>query len=460
MPQRDDAKDPGDEEMLPDNGTRTVRKWRSMRPATYCKGSAKVTPVMPDECWRKARPDAGMPPPVEGPVRVRRLNGGRIAWRGLRQPDRDDQCVALWVPDGVPTIRGVIFHLHRASEAARTDFHAVGRAMCFAVYGALVRWTNFEKVLPDQLAKLAGHLGHPEAADAPWVAIGGSRNAAALCSFILQDRRRDRVLCLLTNGGPGVSADLTDRRTMNSFRGLPVLSVNGTEDPYVGGLAWFQTAYPRMAAKRLPWSCAPDWGGGHAGLTNGAMYWPFVQAVMARRRPPGMASHTGKTRLKPFMRVAGIRLGPIDWNQPESAEPALPDVAEGHTVWLPDAATAAVWRAYSTRRPIGRLDILSRKRGGKTTLTMEGVRSRSVSEVRYLDGDVLLGSSARQPFRLSVVIPRSGIHAVHAECLDRRSQLLGRTRPVLIAGGVVVDQSAGCRAAAGAGERLMSRRMG
>jgi hypothetical protein len=419
----------------------------------------RVQPMMPETCWALARPNPNLPPPTEGEIRLVRLNGGRLATRGLAQPDRADQCVALWIPDGVPTVRGAIVELHRASVAARTDYHAVARTLGFAVFGALVRWANFTKVLPDQLGKLAAALGHPEVANVPWALVVGSRNVAAAASFVRQDPNPHRLLCLLTNGGPDVAVDLSDARAVARFRGVPVMTVNGTEDPYVEGLDWFRAPYPRIRAARLPWCAAPDWGGGHAGRTNGALYWPFVVAALAARYPRDADPRRGRVRLRPLRERQGLLLGPVDWDDPpgDGAGSLAPPPRAGvrrETVWFPSAAVAAVWRAYAARAPLGRLAARADTgRGATIRLQFVGRPSRGATEARFYDGDRLLGVRRRPPFAIRTRALARGVHAVFVEWRmgDRR---VGFTRPVVLADGRIVNQAAGIRAAGGRGERL------
>jgi hypothetical protein len=427
-------------------------------PLLFCLASGtippmKVQPIMPEECFARARPDPNLPPPNEGPIGLRQLDNGRIAWRRLRHPDRDDQSVALWVPDGVTTVRGIIVHLHRASEAARTDFHTIARSLDFAVYAMLVRWANFEKVLPDQLSKLGAQLGHPEVVNVPWVAIGGSRNAAAFCCYAVQDPNPDRILCVLTNGGPGIAVNLRNRKAITRFCGIPIMSVNGTEDPYVEGLDWFRKIYPRIRAARLPWSAAPDWGGGHAGLTNGGMYWPFVCAVMRMRYPANADPRRGRVRLRPFRENQGLLVGPVDWGNP-GGETAASSTHSGtehnRSVWMPDAATTAVWRAYSSRNPVGVLKAVAGRTRGTVLLKITGVTGKRVSVARFLDGDRLLAVRRSRPFQFTTRALSRGIHAVYAECLED-SRHRGFARPVIVADGRVVDQEAGTRVAGKAG---------
>jgi len=400
--------------------------------------------LMPATCWGMVRSDPRVAPPEEGKMILAPLNRGRLASRCLYHASRKDEQVALWIPDGVRTVRGILTHLHRASEVYRTDLQEFARAEGFAVYAMLSQWVNFHEFLPDQLAKLGAALGHPEVANVPWASIGGSRNVAAMCSFANLDP--DRFLCILANGGPGIAIDLTQPAQVELFRRLPVCSVNGSEDPYVEGNAWLSRHYPILRSAGLPWAAAVDWGGVHAGETNGVVYWSFVRGVMALRYPAGFDPMLGKCRLEDFPQERGLLVGPVDWDDPggEAAAPFDHYVGDrSRAVWLPDAATLAVWRAYVTRNPAGQMAVESLREGG-TRLRVEGLPDMWRGRIEFFDGDQSLGTG--DPAGIATACLSQGLHIVHAVCTATGGQLR-RVRPVLVADGRVIDQRAAQAAA-------------
>jgi len=383
--------------------------------------------------------EAPRPPPLEADAIVVETRGaGRLAWRFLYQSDRSDQRVALWIPDGVETVRGVILSLHRASEAERTDLHAVAKALGFAVYGVLTRWVGFEELLPAQLAELATALGHAEVANVPWTCIGGSRNVGALAR--LTALIPDRILCLLACGGPGKPPGV-DRPAL--WQGIPVMTVNGSIDPFVGGMDWLQTLYWNARQAGLPQGGCVEWGTGHAPVQNGRMYWPFVQAVHRHRVPADADPRQGPVRLKPFTEDQGWLIADCDFAQRWGGE-ARPFAEftgdKARAVWLPDAASVAVWRAMSSADAA----TVTVTGSGALTLGIAGLDAPP-ERVEWFAGDRSLGVATAVPFTLITPVLASGLHSVFAEC--RIGAVLRRTQPVIVADGRVIDQRAGHRAA-------------
>lgn len=406
-----------------------------------------VSRLTPDDCAALARPDPNLPPPEEEPIAVEELNSGRIARRKLHHEDRQDQEVALWIPDGVKEIRGILVHMHHASQAVRPDFHEFARTQGFAVYCMLVRWTNFHIVLPDQLAKLGAELGHPEVANVPWAAIGGSRNVAALRCYVQLDPNKNRLLCILANGGPGIALDLQDPEQMSLFKGIPIISVTGSDDPVVEGMDWVKKVYPEIRSAGLPWAAAPDWNGDHHCKTYDAVYWPFIMATMSVRYPADAAPSQDVVRLKPFPRDRGWLVGPVNWDDPghENAVPASDYLGDPkQAVWLPDAYTVAAWRAYVARKPVARVD--PECRATRVILRLRNMTPHAICHVRYWDGNRLLGERSKPPYRLATREINAGTHVVFASCTDSsaRDQY---TKPIIICTGKYVDQQAGDRAA-------------
>jgi len=384
------------------------------------------------------------PPPEEGPIVVKDVNGGKLAERLLYTADRNDQKVALWLPDEIREIRGVVIEMHQSQVAYCRDMQQFARGIGFGVYAMLIRWADFEKVLPDQIAELGKAIGHPEMGNVPWAVIGGSRNAGALCMYARKDP--NRILCVLMNGSPGHNMNLADPDDMRTFRATPLFAVNGSADPFVNGACnWFKGAYPPVMKARLPYGGAITWGGGHGATDNHVMYWPFVEAAVAARYPKDASPLAGPVRLKPLSYDSGWLVGPVNWDDPggETAAPVAQykgDIARA--TWLPDARTVAVWRAYMVRQPAATV-VAQGGADGKTALKLAGAAD-DAREAKFYDGEVLLGAASAAPFALVTDKLAKGPHYVYATVADAAGRQR-YCRPITVVHGQFVSQLDGIR---------------
>jgi hypothetical protein len=405
------------------------------------KSKSAGRPVLPADVDPS---DPKMLPPEESPVVVKDINSGKLAERLLDDPDRHDQKVALWAPNEVKELRGVVIEMHQSQAAYARDVQQFARSINFGVYCMLIRWANFEKVLPDQIEKLGKAIGHPEMGNVPWAVIGGSRNAGALCMYTRRDP--NRILCVLMNGSPGHNMNFADPNHVRIFGQTPLFAVNGSADPFVNGACnWFKGAYPPVMKNKYPYGGAVTWGGGHGSTDNHVMYWPFVEAVLAVRYPRDASPLAGPVKLKPFTYDKGMLIGPVNWDDPggEVAAPAAEykgDIEKA--TWLPDARTVAVWRAYMVREPAAKV-VAAGGEDGRTSLKLDGAPA-DAKEAKFYDGEVLLGSAAAAPFALTTDKLAKGPHYVYAIVADEAGKQR-YCRPITVVHGKFVDQLDGIR---------------
>lgn len=375
---------------------------------------------------------------VEGPIRTCQLNDGTMATRYLRGRGAED--LALWVADETEVVRGLLVHLHRGSEAYRRDFQDYARTQDFAVFAAMIRWADFEKVLPDQLAKLGKALGHPEAANVPWACLGGSRNVGALLNFYrLDPASDDRILCFLFNGGPGAGLRLNDPEEIERFAGVPILAVNGSADPFVDRMNWQHRVYPAIRKHNLPYGVAVDWGCGHAPQEGFQMWWPFIKAVYDARVPAGADPTRGRIELKPMTYEQGWLTGPVDWDDqwgPKAAPVKRWSGPTKGTVWLPDQTCVRVWRSFLSRETDAEVRI------DDGELSLANVPDKGFEKVEYFADGEPIGSAGQAPFKLSAAKLRAGGWSVWARCATPGGQEL-LTQPTLVARGREVDYRQG-----------------
>jgi len=393
-----------------------------------------------------------VPKLLEGKIQETAFNGGKVYYRDLEDKG-GGQNIALWIADETRTVKGIFLSLHTGSEAWRTDLHAWARAHDFAVMGTLIRWDGYEKVLPDQLLKLGEAAGHEEVVNVPWVVNGISRNVGALLQYRLLDPNEDRILCFLFGGGPGTGVRIGDEAKLRPFRHIPILTVNGSEDPFVGNMEWQYKVYPRIAKAKMPYTVAVDWGGGHAPQKPNAMYWPFVEAVMEVRYPKDANPRAGIVKLKPFPYEDGWLFSPIDFKKQFGKHLTRVRNFEGdpaQAVWFPDEHSAHVWNAYHAK-PDGLVLTAEPADAGKGVAlsiqwqgegeppTVHGaVFQEGRRNIGKVDGDV---GARHVTERLS-----SGVHVVHAR-VQLATGAAYQLQPIVIASGKQVRAAEGHRAA-------------
>ncbi len=384
--------------------------------------------------------------------------------------ERTDQEVQLWLPGGVESIKGVIVDVGFAFQPRKTHLQEFARTQDFAVMGGMFRYARMTDSIALALEHMGNEIGHPELARAPWITMGFSRMGRYAVRFAQE--APERTISVFFGGSPGVTADLytkdpTKDQTAvegnaKTLSGVPMITVSGSQDAYVGlnkgekrgYFDWEQKNYPRLRARGLPVTAATEWGPGHETFNNGAMLFPFWRAVMAKRLPAAPAQ--GPVELRPVTVEEGWLADPGNWGVQEDGKLVEQNAAAAHftpavpyaeykgdksaAVWLPDAYTAAVWRAFC-ERPRG-VKLAVSGSGAAITLAVESERAEPIESAQFFDGDRLLGEAESAPFewKSDRLGDRRGVHSVFAVC--RAGGLEYHTQPVQILGGKVMDQRA------------------
>ncbi|MFP4053409.1 MAG: hypothetical protein ACLFV7_06050 [Phycisphaerae bacterium] len=385
--------------------------------------------------------------------------------------ERDDQQAQLWVPGGVTTLRGVVVDLGWPYVAWQPYLQEFARANHYAVLSGMWRYARLPDVVAAALERFGKHIGHPELANAPWLTRGFSRMGFQSVRCALQ--KPQRVISCYVGGSPGPTLPIFGgksrskeqaRRAMDIFRTTPVMFINGSNDAFVGRnsrtntpyFAWANRNYPRLRAKDVAASYACEWGPGHGSFNNAPMLLAFWKKAIEARVPESADPARGPVKLKPFDRTQGYLVEVDYWGVTDEGkgtlvpdplatrhlgEPVPYDEYDGkdkRTVWLPDLYTAAVWRAF-VERPRGvHLDVSydADRPDKRLALAIRNERDQSADEIRYYDGNILLGEG--ETLRTDKLSDPRGVHAVYA--VVRIGDTVYRTQPVAICGGRILDQ--------------------
>ena len=293
---------------------------------------------------------------------------------------------ALWIPDGVKTVRGIIVHQHGAGTTASIegstaayDLHwqALAKKWDCALWGSSYHVQNekidtspgaselwfdprrgSEKTFLNALTDFAGKSGHPEIDKIPWALWGHSgggiwsdvmatlhperviavwmRSGSALMFLTHREFTRPDVpaglykIPMMTNPGvkekPKLSPDAPDHRT----------EAEKMKGPWLGNIATFKEYRGRGGLIGF----APDPRTGHECGDSRYLAIPFLDACLAMRLPE---KGSNSQLLKP-MDTSKAWLAPLFGDEAKAAAEFKGNANEA--VWLPNEAVAKAWMEY------------------------------------------------------------------------------------------------------------------
>lgn len=274
----------------------------------------------------------------------------------------------VWIPDGVPTLRGVIVHQHgcgsgacKGGATAAYDLHwqALARKWDCALLGPSYHqedgqncrlWCDprngSHKTFLRALHDLAGQSKHPELEQVPWCLWGHS--GGGFWASLMQTMYPDRIVAIWFRSGTAFSTweagTIAKPDVPASAYQIPMMCNPGAKEngdkrfsgAWTGTLAMFK-AY---RAKGAPIGFAPDPRTAHECGDSRYLAIPFFDACLAQRLPErGGKDHT----LRPVdMKQAW--LAPLLGDKPEPAATFKGKADEA--VWLPNEAVAKAWVEY------------------------------------------------------------------------------------------------------------------
>jgi hypothetical protein len=296
----------------------------------------------------------------------------------------------LWIPDGVPRLRGVIVHQHGAGagaskggETAAYDLHwqALAKKWDCALLGPYYHvlgedtttapggselWMDprlgSDKAFLKALEELSVQSGHPELKTVPWALWGHS--GGAIWSNVMTTLHPERVAAVFLRSASAASFRFDWHVNRPGFREpevpaavytVPIMCNAGVkEKPEVSRLQRWNgvwegevATFQEYRTKGAPIGFAQDPRTAHECGDSRYMAIPFLDACMAMRLPAkGSKDQT---------------LGPVDsshvWLAPFLGDTAMPAADfKGNpreAVWLPNAAVAHAWMEYVKNGTVG-----------------------------------------------------------------------------------------------------------
>jgi hypothetical protein len=342
----------------------------------------------------------------------------------------------VWVPGGVSQLRGIIVNVQFG-----THYKELARLMQFALmafdpaqYHDVADWdVSFQL----QAAKdAAERFGHPELADAPFVATGHSIASGSGGLFLLQ--QAPERLIAAGPGGMGYTYTYKNDHPIDVAKRVPFLLFRGGRPGDSGnGIPGDIEANRTIGGS---FAYAVQWDAKHdIGLSPNIVI-PLWWQALARRYPFGKAPAKGPVPLQAIPEEAGW-LGSTDgWTAdgasltvPAHTVPTIAPFAaftgdKRKAVWLLDSYVAHVWQAYEATDDTIRITTPPRmykdaggtglaliEPGGKLDVAVESGETPSpVKKLQLYDGDLALASADGAKSTFAAIGFAPGVHALIA----------------------------------------------
>ena len=273
--------------------------------------------------------------------------------------------VALWHPDSIPVVRGVLVITGgQASNDRSGDTRSIiesryhqrfAESLGFALLGSEFRGSYTDassgpgRALLDALAALAHKLKRPELAHAPLLLHGFSNGGYFGFSFAAWKPERVIAFCLNKSGFAKAPLEPALLATPGIFiygeleiaRGLPSV---------IAGLV------REGRQKNALWAVMKEWGRGHEEGEVERVVAPFFVEMVAARYPPAATPLEAEVPLIALREERGW-IGDHHDNSIDSELPIIEPFSayagdKAAVSWLPNEGIANLWRGFVTKQPV------------------------------------------------------------------------------------------------------------
>ena len=298
-------------------------------------------------------------------LRAPASDGGEVQFDGFFYDYRDAEskkAIKLWIPPGVPFVRGVILHGNPGSGGG--DSRSVVRDPAMqefaARYGfgiAGVTWFPgryvYEKLGAtilaafDDFAKLGKN---PELAHVPLIPRGGSNGG--MTSYGLACLAPERMICFTPNCGPAYYP----HRPSPADLKVPALLHVGSVDPYFNlGMKETAELFDDIQPQGPLWAWDAEQGKKHEDGHSADIDFSFYETCIALRLPPDADPRRGPVQLRDLNREEGWLVDTTTWigERHSSSVTYVAPFKEYHgdkirSNWVPDKRTAFLYRGLSS----------------------------------------------------------------------------------------------------------------
>lgn len=348
----------------------------------------------------------------------------------------DKVALHVWVPDGVPVVRGAVFNPFNEKQVEQKHWREAARLWGFAVVGADyfgVNAADYGPTLAGGLKTLAAELKRPEFENVPFVMVGMSAGAGMCVKFA--DQLPDRTVAVAPvclEVGPSSEA----------ARRVPMLTVFGEKDGRQFDILTEKLPAERKSGAR--WAVAVQWGRGHEFGAANNLAMPLFDAAIRLRYPADADPAKGPVKLRDIPEEAGwLARHPPRGGTAEPPREFKDWPAGREAGWLPTPGLARAWHGFVSRSPVtikepaplgdGRPFALLEP-GTPVKLVLAGAKGMTRFEV--YDGDARLASFSRAEkgdaaeFTLPKLEP--GIHPLVVYPGDETDVAFAPTRPAAV----------------------------
>lgn len=335
----------------------------------------------------------------------------------------------IWIPDGVPKIRGLIVNPADVNVGSGAWAETV-RPLGFGHVGLMIKDLKrnnrpriIHAALEKALAEWAVSEKHPELTKIPLMFSGMSKGGG--WSSELAMKMPARTICYAN-----VCGWVTKHQSAVDAGGVdvPAIFVIGGVPDGFKMLDAIPAQYDPARKADAPWTLALQWGVAHDYANANTVVLPFLQSV-ARSRIAEDGS----------LKAVDVKAGWLgDRSAWDTRVATIAPYAEykgdrSHAVWLPDAYVAHAWRAFVSKDPAVKVVADGLPESGKRTMVVavgttiefkSQVRENTpANDIRFHDGD--------RPIEAKWAADHPGAHSIYASFVDAD----GTTRfsnPVLI----------------------------
>ncbi|MCC5848745.1 MAG: hypothetical protein JJU29_11690 [Verrucomicrobia bacterium] len=358
--------------------------------------------------------------------------------------------VQIFLPGEIETYRGLLLHVanyrmnppNRWSELARElDFGHVVMSMNMSRNN---RPRILREALIASLPVFAETAGHPEIAHLPLVPLGHSAGGMGMNVMAnLPDRMLTSAIDCSWVGNSEQLADL---------KHIPLLFTLGAIPDGFNMIPAIEERFEPARADGFLYGLGFEWDKAHTFANAGTLFAQWIKSVAVLRLPEEIVP--GEAIPLVHMNEEQGWLGDRDTWDTTFATIAPWDEYTGDkssAVWLPDRATAYVWRAYQTRtspvhltattadgqaslgefRPRREFQLMA-DIGRDITLGVSfDPETTTLKRVIFYQGDQRLGEVTEAPWQWTWSAPPQGAHAVFAR-YETADETPGSTNPGLL----------------------------
>lgn len=246
----------------------------------------------------------------------------------------------IWLPEGVQTVRGVVFNPFYTKAVTQEHWQAACRQWNFGILSANffgAKQTEFPELIDRALATFAEESHHPEIAKAKMCPVGMS--AGAGMSVKITELMPERVIA----AGP-VCLEVGPRNA-ESMK-VPIMTVFGERD----GKQYekLKARLPEAREQHALYAIAVQWRRRHEFARANNLLIPFFDAAIRQRLgAPGQP-------LREFDETAGWLGDLSNWDSEVTRVQPYDKFAgdKSQACWFPDEKTARAWQAFVTREPV------------------------------------------------------------------------------------------------------------